>query len=380
MTKILQVAAIDKTIYKFILPLMKKLKENNYEVICVCSDTGSSGLIRKEGFKVYNINIDRKISPVSNIKTIRNIFKIIKNEKINIVHTHTPIASVLGRIAAKIAKVDKVIYTAHGLYLNSKIFYYIEKYMIKYFTDYIFTVNNEDYNLAIKEKFCHEDKIKNINGVGINIEKFSPDKIDSNVREEFNIKEKHIVIGFIGRIVKEKGILDLVKAYGKIQNEYGNTKLLIVGPDNLNERDNNTREEIDKLIKHHDIKESVIFIGYRDDIPEILKGMDIFVLPSYREGMPVSLLEAMSMELPVIGTDIRGSREEITKDTGVIYSPGDIDGLANSLEIILKDMKKAKEMGKSARKRVTNHFSEEHVLEKQMEVFKNLKWGNRLCL
>lgn len=375
--KILQIAAIDMTIYKFVLPLMKELRNNDFEVICACRNLGAIQKIQDEGFECYDIDIERSINPVSSIKAIIQLYKIIKEEKVDIVHVHTPIASVLGRIVAKMTGVKHIVYTVHGFYISNKLFYYIEKIMAKYFTDFIFTVNKEDMEFAIKNNFIISNKIKNINSVGIDTTKFDPSNIkvqeQNKLKKSLNISQDDKVVGFIGRIVREKGIMDLIHAFARVSKKIPDTKLLIVGSNDLGERDNNTKAEIDKLIERYELNEKVIFTGFRQDIPELLSIMEIFVLPSYREGMPVSLLEAMAMELPVIGTDIRGIREEIVhEECGLIYPPEDIDSLTKYLERMLSDLDSTKLMGKKARQRVINHFSQEEVLKRQIKIFKEL--------
>lgn len=378
--KILQISAIDMTIYKFVLPLMKELKKNGFDVICASKNLGAAQHIEKEGFKTYDIDIKRKIEPISNIKIIVQLYKIIKKENIDIVHVHTPIAAVLGRIAAKMAGVEKIIYTVHGFHTSHKFFYYIEKLMAKYFTDFIFTVNSEDLKFAIENNFIETNKIVNINSVGIDIDKFNPDNIEEekiiSLKTSFKISLNNKIIGFVGRIVKEKGILDLLKAFINISNKIDNCKLLIVGSSELGERDNTTKLEIEKLIDKYNLKDKVIFTGYREDIPELLSLMDIFVLPSYREGMPVSLLEAMAMEKCVVATDIRGCREEVDTTTGKLYPPGDIEKLTQILIHLLQNLEEANKLGKNARQKVTKLFDQKKVIEKQIKIFYSFKNSN----
>lgn len=376
-TKVLQLSSIDLTLYSFILPLMRRLREEGYEVCFACRDLGHANKIEAEGFKGFRIDISRNLNPISAVLALVQIYKILKREKIDIIHVHTPIASVLGRLAALLAGTKTKIYTVHGFYTANRMFYSIEKFCARYLTNYIFTVNNEDYEYAISEGFTSKNKIVNINSIGIDTNRFNPEIIKSNKRKELrkalNLKEEDLVVGFIGRIVKEKGIIDLYKAFVKIAGENLRLKLLLVGPWDAGERDTKTKALLDQMICEEGMSDRVIFTGYRDDIPEILVAFDIFVLPSYREGMPVSLLEAMSMELPVIATDIRGCREEVDSASGILYKPGDVEGLGNAIESLIKDRKKAVEMGKNARIRVMELFDQRRSIEKQIEVYRSYK-------
>lgn len=371
-TKIFELAAVDLTLYKFILPLMQELQKNGFEVLCGAKDHGHLEKINREGFKTYDIPFIRSLNPLALIKSFHCLVKILKTENIHILHTHTPIASMVGRAAACFSGVKVKIYTVHGFILKPKIYYFLEKFMARRLTDYIFTVNQEDCDIAGKHQFIAPDKIMNIHGVGINTAVFNPSRFQptqkEQLRKELNMDSRAKVIGYVGRIVKSKGVLDLVQAFIKVQKLVP-CKLLLAGPWDFDERaDEAVIEDIQKIITEKHLEKEIILTGYREEIASILSVMDIFVLPSYREGMPVSLLEAMAMEKAVIGTNIRGTREEITPQCGLLYEPKEVEGLKKHLLFYLDNPDKAKEMGKQARQRVIDHFSLEQVLQKQIQV------------
>lgn len=375
--KILQLSAIDVTLYKFVVPLMKELKKEGFEVICAAKDLGYLDKIRKDGFKTYNIPMTRSLNPLAVLNSIYEVYKLLKKENVDIIHVHTPIASFVGRLAATFAGVKIKVYTAHGFRIDNKLFYIIEKIMAKYFTDYIFTVNYEDMKMAVDKGFISQNKILNLNSVGIDIEKFNPNKISEEekirLRKSLNINEEDNVIGYVGRIVKIKGVLDLLNSYIEVRKKI-KCKLLLVGPwQNLSERKSNQIiDEVKKIIKENKIEKDVIMTGSREDIPQLLSIMDVFVLPSYWEGMPVSLMEAMAMERPVIATNIRGTREEVDDMSGILFEPKDTKALAKHLVNLLTNKEKAKQLGKNARKRVVENFNQEKIILKQLRVFKEL--------
>ncbi len=374
MKKLIEISAIDMTICKFVVPLMDKLKEEGFYISVATSDTGYTNQILNKGYKVYNIDFVRNLSPLKNIKAFFQIFKLLRKEKPTYIHVHTPIAAVLGRIAGKITGVPYIIYTLHGLY-KKPILLIIEKYICRYCTDYIFTVNNEDKQYLVKNKFIKPNKIKNINSVGIDTLKFNPTNITELQKQELRKKLKlnnKPVIGFVGRLVEIKGLLELVEAFIKVRKNIDCT-LLLVGSTDLKERDKTTLKTVIKRIKAAGIIKEVIFAGQIEDIPLYLSIMDIFVLPSHWEGMAVSPLEAMSMEIPVIVTDIRGCREEITKDTGILIPPYEVEPIVNAIANLLANPEKSKQMGKEGRKRVKKYFSIEQSISKQLDVFRNLE-------
>src|SRR5699024_10089254 len=183
--KIIQLCAVDSTMNGLLRELNTQLINEGYDLIGVCSKGENTENLLKEGFNIKNVQIDRSIKPVSNIKTINELTKLFKEEKPDIVHVHTPVASVLGRIAAKRAKVPIIVYTAHGFYfhenmpkLTYRMFLNIEKYMARKYTDFIFTQSKEDCQTAIENNFIDENKILTI-GNGVDIwNKFNSQKID----------------------------------------------------------------------------------------------------------------------------------------------------------------------------------------------------------
>lgn len=379
--RIFELSAVDITLYKFVLPLMRELRHHGFDIVCGARDFGYLDKIDKEGFKTYDIALSRNLNPIALLKSFFQLVRVLKKEEIDILHVHTPIASFIGRLAAFFAKVDIKVYTVHGFVLQPKIFYYVEKFMARTLTDYMFTVNQEDFDMAVRNKFIPADKALNINSVGIDTEHFDPGKVSETAKDQLRevliIKKGVPVIGYVGRIVKSKGVLDLVHAFAEIRKTV-DCQLLLVGPWDLDERsDDVIIQDVHRIICENRLEQDVLLPGHREDIAELLSIMDIFVLPSYREGMPVSLLEAMAMEKAVIGTNIRGIREEITVESGLIYESKDVNGLKKHMAFYLNNVEKAAMMGKNARQRVLNDFSMNKVIEKQMKIFLELFYDGK---
>lgn len=377
--KIIELCAIDQTMKIFLNYLNKQLINQGFDVICVCSKGPYTEELISESLNTINITIERKIRLFSNMKSIYRLYKLFKSQRPDILHVHTPIASILGRIAAKFAKVPVIIYTAHGFYFHDnmprmkyKLFLSIEKYMARYFTNFIFTQSEEDRLTAIKYGFIDERKIECI-GNGIDVYgKFNPQNIDyteiKKLYEEFKITEQYIIITFIGRLIREKGIVELLEAFCSIDNK--NIKLLVVGDIDQGCRDKETKNLI--ISKYKDNK-SIIFTGFREDINNILYITDVFCLPSYREGMPRTIIEAMSMECAVIATDIRGCREEVVDgETGFLVNPQSIFDIQNKLETLIKNQELLNNMKAEGRKRAEEYYDEKLAVSKQIKIINRL--------
>jgi glycosyltransferase involved in cell wall biosynthesis len=378
MMKIIQLSAIDQTMDVFLDRLNLRLMEEGYEVIAVCSPGPYSQGLRERGLNLINIKIDRRIKPISNLKTIYQLYRLFKREKPDLVHVHTPIAAVLGRIAAKMAGVPRIVYTAHGFYFHEgmnlvkyRFFLEIEKFMARHFTDFIFTQSEEDRQTALKNRFLAQSKIMTI-GNGVDVDgKFNPNRINpgeiENLYQELHLAPADKIITFIGRLVREKGILDLVEVFSSLERE--DVKLLIVGDIMQGSRDQKTKE----ILKKYKADKRIVLTGYRKDVPNILHITDLFCLPSYREGMPRTIIEAMAMECAVIATGIRGTREEVVPgETGFLFEPGCLNQLRDKLNQLLDDEELLSRMKEQGRKRAVVYFSEDEVIRKQLEVFKRL--------
>jgi len=377
--KVLQVTAVDITVKYLLLPLVDRLKKEGYNVQVVSSPGRYTDELKQDGYIVNTVDIGRKIRPIANLKAIFALYRLIRREKFDIVHVHSPLAAMLGRVAAKMARAPIVIYTAHGFYFHEnmrkkkrRLVIWMEKILARVCTDILLLQSGEDRATAVKEGIAlPQNAVWISNGVDIN--KFKPGSPDEKLRSSFGIKKEDKVIGFAGRIVREKGIEELVAAVGIIKKRVPSVKLLIAGDTLGSDRDKGTKEKIKNIIAKNDLNENVIFAGLRNDMSRIYALLDVFVLPSYREGMPRSILEAMASAKPVVATDIRGSREEVAHGvTGKIVPVGEVNPLAEAISEILLDKKLAIKMGEAGRKRVEEEFNEEMVLDKEVEIYKRL--------
>src|SRR6056297_572948 len=381
--KIIQITAVSTTVQTCALPILEKLSEKGHELIIITSDgiedLKQNDILKKNNVKVYQAPIPRTLSPTKLYKAYQTLIKQFNELKPDIVHTHTPVASLLARKAATKAKVPQIIYTCHGLYfhenmqpLKKKLFTWLEKNAAQKNTDYIFTVNQEDMDFALANDFIQKDKIININSVGINTTtKFNPalfkDEDKQPLKKELNLNQTDKIITFIGRLVAEKGIIELIDAFSLLKKQRNDIKLLMIGETLQSDRDKKTKDIIKQTIQTNHLEKDIIFTGYRNDTPKLLSITDVFTLPSHREGMPVSSLEAMSMGVPVVGTNIRGLREEIIEGkTGYIVPLKNPEKLSMAIDKALNQFKPPKE---TIRKHIIENFDEKKVLERQLKVY-----------
>ena len=378
MAKILQVTTVDSTVKAFLLPLIDRLQAEGHEVHIACSEGNNTPYLKRKGYMVNSISMERRISIFSNIKSLWELYQLIKKNRYDIVHVHTAIASVLGRIAAWLNQVPIIIYTAHGFYFHEhmsswkrRLFIWLEKGLCS-ITHLVFTVSQEDEVTAIKEKICRKNQVI-WTGNGVDTIKYFKAKDTNGMRRNLGLSSEDKVICFIGRLVAEKGILELIEAMAIVKGEIPNAKLLLVGETLDSDRDKKTKGIIKDIIANSELAQHIIMTGFREDIPEILDVIDLFVLPSYREGLPVSVIEAMASGKPIVATNIRGCREEVVPGkNGFLVPVGDPGALSKAILDILSNPMRAKEMGDHSKLRVKELFDECTVLEREIRAYNDI--------
>jgi len=375
--KICYVVSSSLTLKFILFNQLKFIQGLSFEVSAVCSEGKWVKEIEKQGIKVKIINFNRDFNVFVHIICFFKLLSYFKKEKFDIICTHTPVPGLLGQIAARAAGIPIVVNTIHGFYfqnkdkwLKRKLFILAEKIAAKC-SDLIFFVNREDIKTAKKEKICRPEIIRYFGG-GIDCQRFDPNRFS---KEFISVKKNALgvgnkkVVGIVARLVKEKGYMDLFLAFKKVLAKFPDTVLLMAGPKEPKKKD------AVKLstIKDHGLEDKVIFLGGRTDVDEIYLLMDVFVLPSYREGLGISLLEASAMEKPVVACNIRGCREAVEDGkTGLLVPLKNPQKLAETIIYLLENPKIAQEMGQRGRVKVLKEFNEQLVFGRIKKEYERL--------
>jgi lipopolysaccharide/colanic/teichoic acid biosynthesis glycosyltransferase/glycosyltransferase involved in cell wall biosynthesis len=382
--KVLQVTAIDVTVKKLLLPLIDRLTEEGYQVHVACSDGPYVPELKAQGYNIHAIPIARRINPVSNLRSLWRLYKLMKKEHFDVVHVHTILASVIGRLAAWVAGVPLVIYTVHGFYFHEnmpwwlrRLNIWIEKLMCLV-TNLVFTQSQEDAATAVKVGICRKKKVIWI-GNGVDTNRFADVSSQDGTRARFGLEPGDRVVGFVGRFVREKGILELLQAMQIVNQNIPEAKLMLVGDKLASDRDSKTKKIISRLHENSPFASRIIFTGFLEDITAPMSVMDVFVLPSHREGMPRTIIEAMASGKPVIATNIRGCREEVVHGlTGLIVPVNNSQALAEAIIHVLSHPDLGRQMGAAGRLRANELFTERAVLDKQARIYAyTVKKGRR---
>ncbi|NLD61698.1 glycosyltransferase family 4 protein [Candidatus Sumerlaeota bacterium] len=375
---VMQLSAVDFTIRQFLLPLMHSLRDAGYDVSFACSPSDDCAKIEAQGFRYVPNYISRAFRLGKHLKSFVATYRMLRREHVQILHVHTPIAALLSRPMAKLAHIPVVFYTVHGFYFHENMPWYkrLPHIMIEWFgarfTDYIFMVSAEDKETATRLGIMRPEKMLTIRN-GVDMNHYDPARFSADdrrlLRERLGIAPAVPVIGIVGRLVREKGYYEFFHAAAAIREKYPEARFLIVGDVLPSDYDAQKQAMID-CTKEIGIDASLCWAGLVPDTAPYLSIMDVFCLPSYREGMPVSMLEAMAMELPQVATNIRGCREEVVDgETGYLIPVHDKDALASAVMRLLDDKDRAVAMGSASRQRVREMFDLEKILQMQLDVY-----------
>ncbi len=376
--KVCQVCAVDFTVEKFLTPLIDGMLNEGWDVTTVCSDGPSISNLRNKGYNIYTIPIARSMNPFKALRGVYFLYRYFNKANFDIIHVHTPVASLLARIAAYFSKTNAyIIYTAHGFYFHDempivtkKIFIYLEKITGK-FTDLLFCQSSEDALDAEKEGIMPGKDIITI-GNGVDIEKYNISRYEilyHDIRSELNIPLNAKVVGIVARMVREKGYIELLQAAINLKKTHDNLYFLLIGGRLKSDHDIGIEEALKEA--KYKLNECIIDLGMRQDVPRLISVMDIFCLPSHREGLPRTIIEAMFLKKPVVATNIRGCREEVVNnETGLLVPVKNVEELTKALDYLLKNQKIAKKMGERGYQIAKKCFNENDVVKVQIDCIK----------
>lgn len=368
--KICHVCAVDFTLKRLIIPLIDAQLAEGHSVKSVCSSGSHGDALKHDGYFIETIPIARSLSPIKGLVSVWKLVIFFRHESFDVVHVHTPIAAFLGRIAAFFARVPFVVYTAHGFYFHDempifkRLIFILAELVMRPFTDLLFTQSSEDASNAASLNIMNKQRIFDI-GNGVDTNRFNPSAIYKV--ENFDELNGKLVIGMVSRLVQEKGIVEFLEAAKMLALEHSDVLFLLVGSRLSSDYDSNVDEAIEDANKV--LGSQLVLTGEREDIPALLSNMDIFCLPSWREGMPRSIIEAMMMELPVVATNIRGSREEVVDGkTGFLTPVRDVNLLHEKLEYLVNNPHIRVKMGQSGRDRAMKLYDENVVIRRQLDL------------
>lgn len=347
---------------------IRRLLDDGHTVEIACNEKISPvpACYREWGCPVYELSCTRSPLDQGNRKAVGEIRELVTKNHYDIVHCHTPVAAACTRMACKEVrkKGTRVIYTAHGFHFyqgaplqNWATFYPVEKSLSKY-TDVLITINTEDYERAKKE--FRALRTEYVPGVGVDTAKFAPADGTSKIREEFGIAEDQRVILSVGELNENKNHESVIRALSALPENY---VYVIVGS-------GGRKQYLEELAEQLHLKERVLLTGHRDDVVDFYHAADMYILPSLREGLNVSLMEAMASGLPCAAGRIRGNTDLIDEKGGALFNPRSVEEIGQAIQRIMSaDRSK---MGTWNMEKVRK-FSSEEVIGKMLAIYDSVR-------
>jgi glycosyltransferase involved in cell wall biosynthesis len=354
----------------------------HYDVTLISSEKPKlEKLGQAQGVNTYHVEMTRQITPLADLKSVWKLYRYFKKEKPFIVHSHTPKAGIVSMLAAKLAGVPHRLHTVAGLPLleavgtKRKILNFVEK--LTYSAATFVYPNSYGLLEIIKEhRFAPPSKLKvlaNGSSNGINVSWFSrvhfSEDDNYQLKTRLNILPEHFVFIFVGRLVKDKGINELIAAFVELHNQFPNVRLLLVG---------NYEHELDPLqpetVSTIDSSDFIIPVGFQQDVRPYFAISDALVFPTYREGFPNGVLQAAAMDLPCIVTNINGCNEIITDGhNGMIIPVKDQAAVFEAMRRLYSDKNLYIAMRNVAREIIVSRYGQQYVWESILNEYKNLE-------
>ncbi|AFZ37642.1 glycosyl transferase group 1 [Stanieria cyanosphaera PCC 7437] len=360
MKKLLIVATIPETLSCFLAPFVEHFRSQGWQVEGMAQDISANAQCLSIFDRVWDIKWSRNpLDPRNLVVAVPRIKEVVAQGNYDLIHVHTPVAAFVTRYALRNwrkSKQFKLIYTAHGFHFHSggnpitnTIFLNLEKLAGKW-TDYLIVINREDEAAAKKYQILPSEQIYYTPGIGVDTNFYNPDLISSQpitkVRQELGLTSEDKLFLAVAEFTPNKRHRDMLQALAKLNRS--DVHLALAG-------DGLIQEELEQFTFQLGLQKQVHFLGFRTDVPVLIRAAVATLLTSKREGLPRSIMEALCLETPVIGTDIRGIRDLLSGGCGILVKVGDVDGLAKAMNWIIEHPQETAEMGKKGRIKMTEY-------------------------
>jgi lipopolysaccharide/colanic/teichoic acid biosynthesis glycosyltransferase/glycosyltransferase involved in cell wall biosynthesis len=371
--RVAHLTTVDLSLRYLVMPQLLGVLEEGGEAIGISAYGPCVQDLRRAGIRHLALRSStRGVSPMADLRAAWELWRILRREEIDVLHTHNPKPGIYGRILGRLAGVPVVVNTVHGLYateddrLLKRVLVYAMEALAARFSDAELVQSREDHELLTRRRITRPSRTRLL-GNGVDLTRFDPSRFSDRqrraLRRSLGIASDRVVIGMVGRLVAEKGYPELFEAATRLDQRY---LILVAGHEDPAKPD---------ALSHADVRRAegmgVRFLGMQDDIESLYSAMDIFVLPSHREGLPRAAMEAAAMGLPIVATNIRGCREVVKHGVNGFLTPvGDSAELARNIRTLGENLALRSLMGRAGRARARERFDERDVVRIVMETYR----------
>lgn len=368
--KLLIVTTVPITIRSFLLPLIRHFRELGWQVDGMAQGINSDQECVATCDRIFDIQWSRNVfDPRNLLAGVSRVKEVVTEGNYDLVHVHTPIAAFVTRYVLKDVQETKVIYTAHGFHfyrggnaIKNAIFLTLEK-LAGGWTDYLVTINREDEVAAKKYNFLPESRIYYTRGIGVDTNYYTSRQVTpadvQQVRQELKLSPSDILLLSIAEFTPRKRHRDLLNALAKVANPQVHLALAGEGP---------IKEDIEQLATALGITDQVHFLGYRTDIPTLIQAANAVLLVSQQEGLPRSIMEAMCLATPVIGSKIRGTKDLLEDGCGLLVELGNTDDLAQAMIQVIEDPDSLSIMAEKAQTKMKD-YDIEQIIQQYVDIY-----------
>jgi glycosyltransferase involved in cell wall biosynthesis len=375
---VVHVTTADVSLRYLLQNQLQAIRDEGYRVTGVSSPGPDVAALEAQGIEHVAVPMSRRLTPWRDLVSLVRLYRLMRRRRFTIVHTHNPKPGLLGQVAARLAGVPVVVNTLHGFYFHERMrpaaraFFVAMERLAARCSDAILSQNDEDVRTALELGIARPGRIRHL-GNGIDVRRFDPARFPLETRHRtrasLGIPADAPVIGFVGRLVAEKGVLELLDAARLVAERFPEVRVLLVGGTDAEKADRLTPE----VARERGVADRCLFTGVRQDMPELYQAMDVFVLPSHREGFPRAPLEASAMKVPCIVTDVRGCRQAVAHErNGLLVPLGDVPALAHAILALLTDPLHAYRLGEEGRRRAVHQFDERRVFARVLSEYERL--------
>ncbi len=373
--RLAHITTIDLSLRFLLRGQLRAYRDAGFDVMAMSAPGPWIADLRADGVQHIAVPaLQRRWAPIADLRALVALAGALRRSRPDIVHTHTPKARILGRVAARVAGVPIVVNTFHGLYgiegsrIRRGLFLRLERAGARW-SDFELCQSREDLETLHRAGVVSQNRSAYL-GNGVDLRVFDPEKVDGvAIRERLGIAPDAIVVGTVGRLVWEKGYREYLAMAEALKREIPRLVVLVVGPHEPGKRDAVPSSVVEDLSRRGIVR----FLGMRTDMPELYAAMDAFVLASYREGFPRSAVEAAAMARPLVLTDIRGCREVVEEGrNGFLVPLHSVDGLVDRVRRLAADAGLRARFGRESRQRARVEFDEQRVIATTLGVYRRL--------